>query len=315
LQPADTHCFLKYKAYLRQRYQELACDAVDGRVSLTDVLLAMNSGCRKVFQAHAWSKSFDDNGFTPGQRLVRRSILNHLEWEEVPPAPPILPTLRQFAAICHNAKIFPWTTYSVHSKTPGCHRPPIHTLRPLPRRFQKTWNHGTFDCDPDLVECVLPQTPTVAWPVSIFVTGMAAACSPRRSVDYSATSSAAGSTGSTAAVIAKQLREQSGGNSKINSLSKSIAEVRASQKALKKTKTRLATQSRSARKRKRRLKVRASLLSNDDLVHMLLLREKADKADSLPGNEESGASDAAETAPAAAGVGRPKETAAAMSAQ
>ena len=161
LQPADTHCFLKYKAYLRQRYQELACDAVDGRVSLTDVLLAMNSGCRKVFQAHAWSKSFDDNGFTPGQRLVRRSILNHLEWEEVPPAPPILPTLRQFAAICHNGRIFPWTTYSVHSKTPGCHRPPIHTLRPLPRRFQKTWNHGTFDCDPDLIECVLPQTPTV----------------------------------------------------------------------------------------------------------------------------------------------------------
>ena len=107
LQPADTHCFLKYKAYLRQRYQELACDAVDGRVSLTDVLLAMNSGCRKVFQAHAWSKSFDDNGFTRGQRLVRRSILNHVEWEEVPPLPPILPTLRQFAAIWPQRKDIP----------------------------------------------------------------------------------------------------------------------------------------------------------------------------------------------------------------
>ena len=57
------------------------------------------------------------------------------------------------------------------------------------------------------------------------------------------------------------------------------------------------------------------MLSNDDLVHMLLLREEADKAESLPGNEKSDDSDAAETAPAAAGVSRPEESAAAMSAQ
>ena len=134
-------------------------------------------------------------------------------------------------------------------------------------------------------------------------------------MDNSASSSAAGSSGSIVAAIAKQLHEQSGGNFKINSLSKSIAELRASQKAFKKNRTLLETQLRSARKRKRRLKVRASLLSNDDLVQMLLLREEADKAESVPGNEKSDDSDAAETSPAAAGVSRPEESAAAMSAQ
>ena len=101
----------------------------------------------------------------------------------------------------------------------------------------------------------------------------------------------------------------------MNSLNESIAEMRASQKALKDSKKRLATHLKNAQKRKRRLKVKARLLSNEDLLEVLLLREEKDKQDSLPGGDASGDSDAAEAAPPAAGVGQPEQSAADMSAQ
>ena len=101
----------------------------------------------------------------------------------------------------------------------------------------------------------------------------------------------------------------------MNSLNESIAEMRANQKALKDSQKRLATQLKNAQKRKRRLKVKARLLSNEDLLEVLLLREEKDKQDSLPGGDAGGDADAAEAAPAVAGVGQPEESAADMSAQ
>ena len=50
LQPADTHCFAKYKAFLRKKYLEMSSDSVDGAVELQQILLAMNEAVRKVFQ-------------------------------------------------------------------------------------------------------------------------------------------------------------------------------------------------------------------------------------------------------------------------
>ena len=99
LQPADTHCFAKYKAFLRKKYLEMSSDSVDGAVELQQILLAMNEAVRKVFQKTKWSDSFTANGLGGSQKKLRVSILEHLEWTLAPPAPNTLPTLQQFNCI------------------------------------------------------------------------------------------------------------------------------------------------------------------------------------------------------------------------
>lgn len=75
VQPADTHAFYRYKMYLRKRYLEAGTDSEDGAVHLRTILKAMNDGVRYVFQAHAWKRAFDENGFGHQQRRVRARIL------------------------------------------------------------------------------------------------------------------------------------------------------------------------------------------------------------------------------------------------
>ena len=47
LQPLDTDVFSRYKQYLRRRYLELLCDAHDGCVAATSIILAMHDSCVK----------------------------------------------------------------------------------------------------------------------------------------------------------------------------------------------------------------------------------------------------------------------------
>ena len=99
LQPADTHCFAKYKAFLRKRYLEAAADSVDGRVSLDAILNSMNAAIRCIFQKSKWRHAFEGNGFGDRQRRIRESILQHLEWTALPHIPSSLPTLQQLSHI------------------------------------------------------------------------------------------------------------------------------------------------------------------------------------------------------------------------
>ena len=99
LQPADTHGFARYKAFLRKKYLEASSLAVDGRVNTDDIILAMNSAVRQVFQKQKWEGSFEGNGFGFKQRQVRTKILEHLQWETVPQVACSLPNLTQFATI------------------------------------------------------------------------------------------------------------------------------------------------------------------------------------------------------------------------
>ena len=99
VQPADTHAFYKYKMYLKKRYLEARARSAEGELQLREVLMAMNDGVRYVFQAHEWSKAFDENGFGHQQRLLRTSVAQEagLTWPVVIPSN--VPNLRQLRSI------------------------------------------------------------------------------------------------------------------------------------------------------------------------------------------------------------------------
>ena len=99
LQPADTHCFARYKAFLRRKYLECSASASDGHVSTDDIILTINAAVREVFQKQKWQGSFMGNGFGHQQGQVRSKILEHLEWAAVPQVACTLPNLSQFAHI------------------------------------------------------------------------------------------------------------------------------------------------------------------------------------------------------------------------
>ena len=99
LQPADTHCFAKYKAYLRRAYLDSSTKAADGSVDLDGILLAMNAAIREVFQATKWANAFRGNGFGSQQRYVRARILEHLAWHATPVIGCTLPNLQQLAHV------------------------------------------------------------------------------------------------------------------------------------------------------------------------------------------------------------------------
>jgi len=99
LQPADTHCFARYKAFLRKRYLESSAFASDGHVSTDDIVLTINAAVREVFQKQKWKGSFAGNGFGHQQGQVRAKILEHLQWETVPQVACTLPNLSQFTHI------------------------------------------------------------------------------------------------------------------------------------------------------------------------------------------------------------------------
>ena len=95
LQPADTHAFAKYKAYIRKEFYHQASISSDGHVDLEKVIMILDAGVLAIFQATHWADSFDQNGFGGGQAKVRKSILEHLVVEHVAPAMSLLPSLAQ----------------------------------------------------------------------------------------------------------------------------------------------------------------------------------------------------------------------------
>ena len=99
LQPADTHCFARYKAFLRQKYLESSAAAIDGRVGKEEIILTMNAAVRAVFQKVRWRESFNGNGFGHQQQHVRQKICAHLQWDSLPQVACSLPNLAQFTHI------------------------------------------------------------------------------------------------------------------------------------------------------------------------------------------------------------------------
>ena len=62
---------------------------------------------RKILQGVAWSYALDGNGFGRGQREVRKSILEVLDWEKAICASCRLPTLDQFRLMFPRRTLLP----------------------------------------------------------------------------------------------------------------------------------------------------------------------------------------------------------------
>ena len=109
LQPCDTHVFLRYKHFLRRRYQELMSDHPEGHLAPAAILLAINEACLRVLQGRSWEHAFLFNGFERGQEHVRASILRELQLDTPPRVPDDLPSLSQLRAVFPSQKSIPLT--------------------------------------------------------------------------------------------------------------------------------------------------------------------------------------------------------------
>ena len=76
------------------------------------MLMAMNDGVLYVFQAHDWSKAFDENGFGHNQRYLCQSVVRAARFELPLSIPASLPTLMQMRSIWPTGTIFLWTLCS-----------------------------------------------------------------------------------------------------------------------------------------------------------------------------------------------------------
>ena len=143
LQPADTHCFARYKAYLRKKYLESSSCAADGHVSTEDIIMTMNAAIRQVFQKHKWQQSFVGNGFGLEQRQVRAKILEHLQWETVPQVGCALPNLGQFGYIWPRRADVPVDElfYAFMPHAAPSQRRPSHRPDSIPDEAVVPWIH------------------------------------------------------------------------------------------------------------------------------------------------------------------------------
>ena len=114
LQPLDTDVFAAYKRRLRQIYSEHRVDSPTGGMTMEDVVLAVNATCRDILEAKDWGSIFSKTGFALEQRMVRRSILDALDWPSVPPCPPTLPCLADFQTLFPRRTAIPFGAIFAH---------------------------------------------------------------------------------------------------------------------------------------------------------------------------------------------------------
>ena len=88
LQPADTHCFRRLKAKLRQRWLELATLSETGKVSHTEWVLAVFEVANQVLCGFKWLPAFKAAGLL-GEFGLSARVLKQLGWE----SPQLVPSV------------------------------------------------------------------------------------------------------------------------------------------------------------------------------------------------------------------------------
>ena len=98
LQPLDTHAFLKYKAYLRERYQKARI--AHGRADLTieQFLPCVCDAARCVLECRKWAAAFEQNGFGGKQAFLGRCVKEQIGIGGRLEVPATRPTLEQLQA-------------------------------------------------------------------------------------------------------------------------------------------------------------------------------------------------------------------------
>jgi hypothetical protein len=84
LQPCDTHVFRRYKAYIRQEYNQEQATSRAHFVPVEKLVTIVCRAIRFVLQARNWSASFDHNGYGAGQTMLSSRVLNGLQWKQAP---------------------------------------------------------------------------------------------------------------------------------------------------------------------------------------------------------------------------------------
>ena len=187
IQPADTHAFYKYKMFLRKRYVEAMARSSEGQLQLREVLMAMNDGVRYVFQAHEWSKAFDEDGFGHRQRYIRESVAQAAGLALPLSIPAELPTLFQMRSIWPRGgdvpldDVFAWLISPPQEA--ACSQPARHAVRHAaphaaeagdeadtwlerlrPRRSGSFAFPAVYDVDGDSAGSVIGGLGSAAWP-------------------------------------------------------------------------------------------------------------------------------------------------------
>jgi hypothetical protein len=79
IQPLDTHGFQRYKAHLREQYQQACIRHAGGPLSVADFLPCVYSAVRSVLQGTVWAQSFLEDGFGDQQASLRARVLCHFD--------------------------------------------------------------------------------------------------------------------------------------------------------------------------------------------------------------------------------------------
>jgi hypothetical protein len=107
LQPADTHVFVRYKAFLRERYQRLRLQTGDGAVHTCAFLALVIETIARVVEGISWKYAFDATGFGPQQQHVSSRLLRMLAFQELPAVSDDLPTEAQLLDIYPRRSVVP----------------------------------------------------------------------------------------------------------------------------------------------------------------------------------------------------------------
>ena len=78
LQVLDTHCFSRYKEYLRDIFSRARASTPNGIVPIVSWISLICDTIRGVLEATEWGPAFDANGFSPSVAGVRQRIWDHI---------------------------------------------------------------------------------------------------------------------------------------------------------------------------------------------------------------------------------------------
>jgi hypothetical protein len=95
LQPLDTHAFFRYKIYIMKAYQAARVRAIDGDVSIAELMACVSDGIRLILNEQHWAGAFDSDGFGPSQAGVSGRLLSAIQVGEPCEVPATRPTLPQ----------------------------------------------------------------------------------------------------------------------------------------------------------------------------------------------------------------------------
>ena len=91
LQPLDTHAFVKFKRFLKTRFQDGGPYNAGGNLTLRMMRLVI-SAIRQVLEARRWDAAFANDGLAGDQDTVSSYIQHQLEYEQLPAYPPLRPS-------------------------------------------------------------------------------------------------------------------------------------------------------------------------------------------------------------------------------